>query len=251
MITAIAIFSSIIVVVQTFILWREISDRVHWRHTLDAITNTCEQVESLKALQNALVANVSDKVQLVTLAASELSAVLQDVREVRDSMTALMSSQGYEWIREYGPRFMDDVIRNVTKQLSTHLEMGLIDRTTKFAGEYVLLQSLDDLELEVRLSARSYRPEAIRAALIKLLEWHPRKPQSIKSDKDLAEWFKVESQNAQEFDYTLGSLGEELLQLQWSGAIAVAKQQRQSPLPTTVVSEVPVAVPNTPRPKRA
>jgi len=245
MITAIAFTASLLVVVLTYLLWREISDRVAWRHTLDAITNTREQVETLRSLQTALVDNVRDKVQIVTTAAIELQTTLADCRAVRDSMTALIASNGYEWVREYGPRFMDDVIRNVTTQLTAQLKQGLVSRTTQLAGEYVLLQTLDDLDLEVRLQARNYRPEAIRATLIKLLEWHPRKPKTVTDDRSLAEQFKQQTRDAQDLAWLLGSLGEELAMLEWNGAIAVAKKQQKQhvtdKLKDTEKVNVPVA----------
>lgn len=251
MTTAVAITASILVVVQTIVIWREISDRVAWRHTLDAITNTQEQVVTLRKLQTALVDNVSDKVQLLTTGCIELQTTLADCRAVRDSMTALISSNGYEWVREYGPRFMDDVIRNVTNQLTVQLQQGLVHRTTQLAGEYVLLQTLDTLDLEVRLQARSYRPEVIRAALIKLLEWHPRKPKTVTDERSLAEQFKQQTRDAQELAWLLGSLGEELMCLEWNGAVAVAKKRLDGPSTDELSISEKVSVPAVERRRKA
>jgi hypothetical protein len=158
----------------------------------------------------------------------ELEAELSIAKLVRESIQTQSSQITTEWLVTHGPEFYSDILRGVRDRLSTHLEMELIDRTTKLAGEYVLLQPLDALELNVKLEARYQKPEAIRNALCKLLTWNPPKGRKIQSDNDLASWFLEQTKSREKLDLLLGSLGRELFDMQWTGAIAAQCKQKEA-----------------------
>lgn len=121
------------------------------------------------------------------------------------------------WMAQYGEQLFDRVIRVTSTRLLHQLEHGLLDRTTSLCDRYVVLQSLDDLTLDVRLEARYHDPEDLRAAILKLLEWEPAKARPIHKQEDLGRRFLERTKSRQDLDQFLGKLGEQLLSVSWDG----------------------------------
>lgn len=145
---------------------------------------------------------------------------------LRETMLVNVKGNLNDWLAVYGTEVMDSVIRDASSTLVQSIENGLLDRTTSLLGGYVLLQSLDDLSIDVKLDARYVDPEGIRQAVLKLLEWEPAKVRAIHGDRDIALRFMEQTKSRRELDLFLGRLGEHLLKLSWDGKAALSCQPR-------------------------
>jgi len=175
---------------------------------------------------------------------NDLNQVHQVTMASHDAMLKVVTTKAVDIVAHYEQGLFDDIIRDVRFKLATDLEQGLIDRTTRLAGEYVLLQSLDELDLEVSLSARSFRPEDVREAILRLLRYEFPKRSVPKTNADYAKWFREVSDNGSRFKDFMGELGEELFTMQWEGKVALSLAKAPASAGLKVVPNTPLAVSN-------
>jgi len=167
----------------------------------------------------------------------QFSNTLDLLREEYASNVAIIAN---EWLRRHGREVFNDIIRNASLRVANNVEMGLVEASTGAMGRYVILQSLENLSLEVDLQAEYLDPERMREAIVRLIKWHPLRSKPPKSDEELARWFIEQTANRRELDLFLGRLGEDLLQLQWKGklALSVKREVPSTPVPESLKNSV-------------
>jgi hypothetical protein len=200
------------------------------------------EVHNQAALATSLRLELEKELSDFKVLMSDLDQVHQVAMVAHNAMLKAISSKAEAIVDYYENGLFDDIIRDVRTELSSNIAQGLIDRTTRVAGEYVLLQSLDDLELEVSLDARFTSPEDLKEAITRLLKYEFPKRTPPKSDAQYATWLLEVSNDRRKFDNFMGSVGEELLSMQWNGKVALS-------LATAPVASAPgmKLVPNTPK----
>jgi len=229
-----AIFVGIVSLAVAVLVARRLGDlisRVCYYLPPTSVGELSKELKSLLGMQTAYVESLKQKYEEMATATEALNKLLVLSEMLRDGMAMSLNHKVESWVAQHGNEFFDDVIRNVSNRMAAHIEMGLVDRTTKLAGEYVLLHSLDDLDMNISLEAKYIAPERIREALIRLLQWEPAKARTIRNERDLVQQLKEQTAHRQELDLLLGSLGSDLLKLQWQGAIALATK-RTAPMET-------------------
>jgi hypothetical protein len=220
----IAAIVSVTFLVALFVLVRVMRlVQSHVAYYLPSVTlaQLSKQLSNQLALSDAIAKRMGTEATELATATSTLVESIQRLDIVHDAMVAAIQGSLDSWLSRHTPAMLEDAIRSVALRVSNNLQMGLIDRTTKLGGEYVLLQTLDDLEVSVQLKASSYEPKAIREALVRVLKWHAPRERKLKSDEDLASWLIEATRTRREFDELLGRMGDELFALQWNGAVAL------------------------------
>lgn len=211
-----------------------------------SVAKLSREVHQHTAMVTSLRQELEEQLANFKLLMQDLNQVHAVAMASHNAMLKAITAKAEAIVAYYEQGMFDDIIRGVRSDLSTKLSQGLIDRTTRLAGEYVLLQTLDGLDLEVSLDARYTRPEALRDAMIKTLKYQfPRRPQP-KSDDEFARWLLELSNDRRKFENFLGEVGEELLSLEWNGKVALSLAKA----PVTQATGMKV-VPNTPQPVRA
>lgn len=221
----------VLVFIGLVIVWRVIrgiSNHILYYLPPTAVGNLSKELNSQLAIASQLNTRWIEKLTQVEELINQTAQVSVLVEMMHSQFATVLSTQMRAWVGELEPTLLEDLIRQVSQELTTHIERTLLDRTTTLAGEYVLLQQVDELVMNVNLQARYHSPEGIRKALITILEWQPAKAKTVRSDRDLADWFIQKTQTQRELDLLLGRLGEELLRLQWEGAIALKKDADKS-----------------------
>jgi len=229
-----AIFVGIVSLAVAVLVARRLGDlisRVCYYLPPTSVGELSKELKSLLGMQTAYVEALKQKYEEMATATEALNKLLVLSEMLRDGMAMSLNHKVESWVAQHGNEFFDDVIRNVSNRMATHIEMGLVDRTTKLAGEYVLLHSLDSLDVNISLEAKYTAPERIREALIRLLQWEPAKARPIRNERDLVQQLKEQTASRQELDLLLGSLGSDLQKLQWQGAVALATK-RIAPMET-------------------
>jgi len=219
-------------------IWRSVHRHIAYYLPPVSIAKLALEVKQNAATSSALVDVLHaecEKLKDLTLEIEQLQNVSA---AAHDKMLTVVLDSTKSLVNQYGPEVFDSIIRNASNRLANHLEMGLLDRTTKVAGEYVLLQSLDDLELEVSLDARYARPEDIRTAVVNLIKWNPPKgKRPPKSDNEVASYFMDLAKEQRNLDNFMGEVGEELFRMKWEGKLAM-KVQKKEQVPNTPTSIV-------------
>lgn len=207
-----------------------------------AIANLAKELNGCLAAERAIVERMRTDYSVIVETTQQVKRLLGLSEMLHDTMSASMRSNIHAWIQENGEQVLEGVLRDASRTLSNHLEAGLIDRTTKLGGEYVLLQELDALDVSVSLKAQYVSPEDIRNALIRLVCWTPTKVRSPRNESEVAEWLVEQTKNQRDLDLLLGKLGVELWNLRWNGTMSLKNKQTDK-----VAVQLSSTVPNTPR----
>lgn len=199
---------------------------------------------------NAEVALVRTYSEMLKQQIASLTTVTQQTGQfsntldlLREEYASNVASIANEWLRRHGREIFDDIIRNASLRVANNVEMGLVEASTGTLGRYVVLQSLENLSLDVNLQAEYLEPNRLREALVRVIKWHPLRSKPPKTDDELAQWFLDQTANRRELDQILGRLGEDLLQLQWKGklALSVKREVPSTPVPESLKNSVRLA----------
>lgn len=231
----ITVVFAIVVVIACVVLWRitsVIKNHVVYYLPPVAIGALSKELQSSLAASQAVFARVSELVNVIDEQGRDLNRSTALFEMLGDRLQTIIEHRVREWLSEMDPDLMENLIRQASTRVANHIEMGLIDRTTKLGGEYVLLQALDDLSIEVNLEARYTSPEDIRKALQTVLLWSPPKGKEIRNERDLADWFMQQTKSESELKLMLGKLGVALQELRWQGKIALQKGKTSSQVVT-------------------
>lgn len=227
----ITVVQVVVVITVCVVLWRitsVIKNHVVYYLPPVAIGKLSKELQSSLAASQAVFARVSELVAVIDQQGHELNRSTALFEMLGDRLQNIIEHRVREWLSEMDPDLMENLIRQASARVACSLESGLIDRTTKFAGEYVLLQSLDDLTIDIDLEARYCSPEDIRKALVTVLTWSPAKAKEIRTERDLVEWFLQQTKSESELKLMLGKLGVALQELRWQGKIALKKGKTTS-----------------------
>lgn len=213
------------------VLWRVssvIKNHVAYYLPPVAIGALSKELQSSLAASQAVFARVSELVNVIDEQGHDLERSTALFEMLGDRLQTVIERKASEWLSEQDPDLMEDLIRRASSRVASNIQQGLIDRTTKLGGEYVLLQCVDDLTVEVNLEARYTSPEDIRKALKTILLWTPAKAKEIRNERDLADWFMQQTKSSEELKLMLGKLGVALQELRWQGSIALKKGEKLS-----------------------
>lgn len=145
---------------------------------------------------------------------------------MHDSLHSLAAEQVAQWTHAHGPELMSSVIRSASSELSSRMERGLVNSVQKFGGEYVLLHSIPNASFRIQLEARYVDPDELRQALVRVLEWQPKKVQPIHSDRDRVQALLRRTESQRDLDQFLGSLGKTIQELRWEGSLFLTGGQQ-------------------------
>lgn len=187
-----------------------------------SVAKLSREVNDHAALATSLRQELETELSDFKVLMSDLNQVHQVAMVAHSAMLSAVTGKAEAIVDYYENDLFDDIIRNVRSELSTNIAQGLLDRTTRVAGEYVLLQTIDDLELEVSLDARFTNPEDLKEAITRLLRYEFLKRTPPKSDAQYAAWLLEVANDRRKFDNFMGSVGEELLSMQWNGKVALS-----------------------------
>jgi len=231
----------IIVIVVTFgfvffvVLWRITSViKNHVVYYLPPVTigALSKELQSSLAASQAVFERARELVAVIDQHGTDLSRSTAMFDMLGDRLQSVIERKVSDWLADQDPDMMEDLIRQASIRVARNIELGLIDRTTKLGGEYVLLQCVDDLTLETNLEARYSSPEDIRKALTTVLLWSPAKAKEMRSDRDVADWFMQQTKSDNELKLMLGRLGVALQELRWQGTVALRKKTKASQVTT-------------------
>lgn len=207
-----------------------------------SIAMLAQEIKQNAAMSSAMALKMREQVEQLSTLLVDLDRVHSVSLSAHEAMLSTVLSSSKSLVNQYSVEVFDSVIRNASNQLANRLELDLLDRTTKVAGEYVLLQSLDDLELEISLDARYTSPEDIRTALVNIVKWNPIKKRAPKNDQELAQWIYDMTDNRRKLDHILGEVGEELFRLQWEGKLAMKVDRKNHGSQSTASAKAPLPI---------
>jgi len=184
-----------------------------------AVAELAQQLNQELAVVRTYSLAMQQQVASLATAIEQTSHVTNSLDLLREGIAIQVNTSVDQWLRSHGREVFDDIIRNASLRVANNVEMGLVAHTTDVLGEYVLLQTVENLSIDVNLQARYTQPEDLREALIRVIKWHPLRRKPPKTDEELAQWFMDLTDDRRKFDSFLGRLGEELLNLQWAGKV--------------------------------
>lgn len=194
-----------------------------------AVAELARQLQQELAVVRTYSLTLEQQVASITTVMERTSHVTDSLDLLREGVAIQVNTSIDAWLRSHGREVFDDIIRNASLRVANNVEMGLVAHTTDVLGEYVLLQTVENLSIDVSLQAQYTSPEMLREAIIRVIKWHPSRRKSPKSDEELVQWFLDVAEDQRKFDSFLGRFGEELLNLRWVGKVAL---QCKRELPT-------------------
>jgi len=186
-----------------------------------SIAKLSNELRTYVVSATAMVETLTESARRISDCEHQILNQMSLVEQLNVSLSETLRRESVRWISAYGPEMFEHIIRDASTRLSNHLEMELVDSSTKLAGEYVLLHAVKDLDLKVTLEARYVDPELIRQTLIQLLTWQPVKERVVRNERDLRDMFIEQTKSRHELDLLLGKLGEHLQKLKWEGCLAL------------------------------
>lgn len=179
---------------------------------------------------------LSTNLGVVSVASTQLASTLAQLYEPTQLITNLISelelakelivdvlkAQASKQLQTIHPDVIERIVRDVSPTVVRELSLRL-QPAVNFASEYVLLHSLEDVKFHVQLTPKQYHAHELRQAIIRALEYRPRKLRAIVDDRSMAEQFMDVARDDQDLELFLGRVGQELLNLRLEGFVSLQR----------------------------
>lgn len=179
------------------------------------LTTNLAVVQAYSAQLESLLANVDEKVQ-------EFVKVVDDVSFSRELVSDVLQRSATGQFQNIQSEVIARISRDVSQVLASRL-LTSQSSTLNFGSEYVLLHELEDFSFEINLTPKFFTPRELKSAILRALEYQPRKQPKVVDDRSRAEWFLEAARDYKDFELFLGKLGEELFNLRWEGTVALRR----------------------------
>lgn len=204
-----------------YLLLVKIARRVEWYVPSLSSAEMCKELRVTLHTFQALTESILSDAKASKEVLERITAIENRFSEMGLFLEEQLERQMRRRFSEIMPSINEDLLRRVASQIASEFKEVVDRRTMNIGSEYVLLQSIDNFEMDVKLDGEYTEIEALQRALVAALRFEVKRTDDV---KHLAQWLEAKQWNEREFRLFAGRIGSELFRLKWHGTLALRRK---------------------------